>query len=384
MAGARGRTIEGSGIGLALVQELARLHGGDVRATSAVDRGSTFTVTLPTGSAHLPADRVGGPRSYASTALRGEVYVEEMLRWLPEPGDRSQESGVRSQEPGAEQSALSSEGLAATRPPTPNTRPLVLLADDNADMREYVRRLLSPQYTVDAVADGALALEAARRQVPDLVLTDIMMPQLDGFGLMRALRADARTADVPVVLLSARAGEEARVEALAAGADDYLVKPFSARELLARVGARLELVRLRRESTRALRESEARLRASEQALRANEERLQTLYVQEQAARQQAEEASRLKDDFLATVSHELRTPLTSVLGYSQMLQTRKRDEAYIARTMEKIVRSAKAQAQLIDDLLDVSRIVTGKLRIEPRALDLLTVIEAALDAVRPR
>jgi PAS domain S-box-containing protein len=125
-----------------------------------------------------------------------------------------------------------------------------------------------------------------------------------------------------------------------------------------------------------------KLRA-EQALRANEERLQLLYAQEQAARAQAEAASRLKDEFLATVSHELRTPLTSILGYGQMLQTRKRDETYVVRTAQKIVRSAKSQAQLIDDLLDVSRIVTGKLRIEPRAMDPIAVIHAAIDAVRP-
>src|SRR5262249_21729453 len=125
-----------------------------------------------------------------------------------------------------------------------------------------------------------------------------------------------------------------------------------------------------------------KLRA-EQALRANEERLQILYTQEQAARAQAEAASRLKDEFLATVSHELRTPLTSILGYAQMLQPRKGDEAYVIRTAEKIVRSAKSQAQLIDDLLDVSRIVTGKLRIEPRTIDMVAVIQAAIDAVRP-
>jgi CheY-like chemotaxis protein len=108
-----------------------------------------------------------------------------------------------------------------------------------------------------------------------------------------------------------------------------------------------------------------------------------LYVQEQVARAQAEEASRLKDEFLATVSHELRTPLTSFLGYAQLLQRRTYDEAYVTRTAEKLVRSAKNQAQIIDDLLDVSRAVSGKLRIEPRPIDLRPVIRAAIDTVRP-
>src|SRR5262249_42284453 len=143
----------------------------------------------------------------------------------------------------------------------PEPRPLVLLADDNADMRDYVRRLLSGRYTVEAVANGAAALAAARTQVPDLVLTDVMMPQLDGFGLLRELRADLRIAQVPVIMLSARAGEEARSDGLDAGADDYLIKPFSARELLARVGACLALARLRREAAAR----EAALRAAAEA-----------------------------------------------------------------------------------------------------------------------
>ena len=117
-------------------------------------------------------------------------------------------------------------------------------------MRDYVRRLLGERYSVEAVSDGQAALEAAQRRRPDLVLSDIMMPRLDGFGLLRALRADNNLREVPVILLSARAGEEASVEGLEAGADDYLIKPFSARELLARVRANLDMATLRREAVR--------------------------------------------------------------------------------------------------------------------------------------
>jgi PAS domain S-box-containing protein len=230
---ARGRTFEGSGIGLALVQELVKLHGGTVRAESEVDRGTTFTVSLPLGKAHLPADRIGAERALPSTGSRGEAYVEEALRWLP----------VGTESPG-ERNTISSA--------------CILLADDNADMREYVRRLLSEHYEVVAVPDGAAALQAAREQPFDLVLSDVMMPRLDGFGLLAALRSDERTKTLPVILLSARAGEESRVEGLQAGADDYLFKPFSARELLARVDAHLRLQRVRREAQAALRASEAK------------------------------------------------------------------------------------------------------------------------------
>ncbi|MFN7948819.1 MAG: PAS domain S-box protein [Blastocatellia bacterium] len=247
--GAKGRSYEGSGIGLALVQELVRLHGGSVRVTSEVDRGSAFIVSIPVGKAHLPADRIGAARKLASTSLRGEAYVEEALRWLPESsGQQSAFSGQLPQ--------TTNNGQRTTN----NAR--ILLADDNADMRDYVRRLLSESgYEVVAVADGEAALAAARAQVFDLALADVMMPRLDGFGLLRALRTEERTQTMPVILLSARAGEESRVEGLTAGADDYLMKPFSARELLARVEGHLQLQRVRRVAQAALRESEAMLSA---------------------------------------------------------------------------------------------------------------------------
>ena len=124
-----------------------------------------------------------------------------------------------------------------------------MLVDDNHDMREYVQRLLVRQYAVVAVEDGEQALAEALRNPPDIILTDIMMPKLDGFGLLKALRGDPRTATIPVIMLSARAGEEAQSEGMEAGANDYLVKPFTARELMARVGAHLAIHKLRSELT---------------------------------------------------------------------------------------------------------------------------------------
>ena len=202
--GARSRTHEGTGIGLALVQELAKMHGGDVKAESTEGRGSTFMVTVPFGSAHLPRERIGDKSTVPTTALGADPFVEEALGWLP--------------------------GAPPMSPfPAEGPRPRIVWADDNRDMREYVRRLLAARYDVEAVVDGAAALAAVRRARPDLVLSDVMMPILDGQQLTRALRADPSLREVPVVLLSARAGEEARIEALNEGADDYVVKPFSAR-----------------------------------------------------------------------------------------------------------------------------------------------------------
>ena len=339
--GARGRSYEGSGIGLALVQELAKLHGGTVRVSSEVGKGSTFTVSIPTGSAHLPADRLGVERTLASTIVRGDAYVGELLRWLPEENDH-----------------LGTFPIAAAGD---QSRARILLADDNTDMREYLRRLLATKYEVEAVADGESALEATRRKQFDLILSDVMMPKLDGFGLLKALRSDEKTRTIPVILLSARAGEESRVEGLGAGADDYLIKPFSARELMARVEAHLNLQRVRRES---------------------EEAVLQLMGREQKARASAEIANRVKDDFLAMLSHELRTPLNAIFGWTHLLKRGTLSEIDRARGIDVIHRNAEAQRAIIDELLDISRIVTGKLELDVKPVELAGIIEAAIDAVR--
>ena len=337
--GARGRSYEGSGIGLALVQELVKLHGGSIRVKSKVDQGSTFTVSIPTGSAHLPADRLGVERT--STNARRDAYVGELLKWLPD------ESEVT---------------FAMTETAFDQPRARILLADDNADMREYLRRQLATKYDVEAVADGETAFEATRREKFDLVLSDVMMPKLDGFGLLKSLRADEKTRTIPVILLSARAGEESRVEGMGAGADDYLIKPFSARELMARVEAHLNLQRMRRES---------------------EEAMLQLMEREQKARASAEVANRIKDDFLAMLSHELRTPLNAIFGWTHLLKRGKLSETDRARGLDIIQRNAEAQRAIIDELLDISRIVTGKLKLEAKPVELGGVIDAAIDAVRP-
>ena len=139
------------------------------------------------------------------------------------------------------------------------------MADDNADMREYVGRLLREHYDVLLAGNGQEALRLVREEPVDLVLSDVMMPLLDGFGLLRQLRGHPETEGLPVILLSARAGEEAKVEGLEASADDYIVKPFAARELMARVSAALHLARVRAEANAALRESEARYRSLTEA-----------------------------------------------------------------------------------------------------------------------
>jgi PAS domain S-box-containing protein len=258
--GARGRALEGTGIGLALVQELVKLHGGSMRVNSTYGQGSTFIVSVPLGSAGVTPDP--GTAAPPPPLSRAGCCLTEATRWLPDsvPADAGPSSGFQ----GTEAPAPARPGQGSNQ--QAGTRARVLVADDNADMRQYLGRLLAGAYEVEQAADGKAALAAARERLPDLVLADVMMPELDGFGLLGGLRADPRTRTVPVVLLSARAGEESRVEGLAAGADDYLVKPFSARELLARTRAHLEMARVRREAARRESELRAEVRqAQEQA-----------------------------------------------------------------------------------------------------------------------
>jgi signal transduction histidine kinase len=320
----RARSHEGTGIGLSLVQELVHFHGGEVRVESGLGRGTTFTVSIPSGTAHLPADRLGEARSLDTTALGALPYVEEVLRWLPD---------------------APSGPLEPVRPVPTEGR--ILLADDNADIRDYVRRLLGERWSVQAVADGAAAVAAVLRNPPDLVVADVMMPRLDGFELLRILREDPRTRELPVILLSARAGEEARVEGLAAGADDYLVKPFSARELVARVGALLAASRVRRE----------------------------VAEHERAARHEAEAAARAKDEFLAMLSHELRNPLGALGNAAHALETLELQDERERRLVHVIARQSRHLTRLLDDLLDIARLTAGKISLRRERVDLAAVIE---------
>ena len=224
--GQRGRSVEGTGIGLALVRELVLLHGGSITLDSVPDAGSVFTLRMPFGSAHLPPEQVHADSAWPERPSRGGIFADEAIRWL------------------------GGEASAREEPEPMPGAPRIILADDNADMRAYIQRILGAAgYQVDAYGDGASALAAVRSgPLPDLLLSDVMMPDMDGFALVGELRADAATTGLVVMLISARAGEEARLEGLAAGADDYIVKPFSARELRARVDGAIALAAHRRKA----------------------------------------------------------------------------------------------------------------------------------------
>lgn len=237
--GQEAHAYDGSGIGLTLVYELVKLHGGTIDARRKVGRGTTFTIRLPFGKAHLPPDRIGVKNSLSSNSVSADDYIQTAPRWRPD-------AAPLTEEPGAYEPA----GDIGTEPAA-----RVLYADSDPDMRTYVRRLLGAHYEVQTVADGEAALTAINEHRPDLVLTDFRVSSLDGRGLLHAIRAQAKLHDLPVIILSAVAHGHG-----AAGANDYLVKPFSSRELLARVSNNLGLARFRQDALAALRKNEEKFR----------------------------------------------------------------------------------------------------------------------------
>ena len=281
-----GRSQEGTGIGLAMVRELVRLHHGTIQVKSVVEEGSVFTVSLPMGKAHLQAERVVQSPEPAIKQHQAEAFVAEAMKWIPateeEPEEEVRGFGVPAEEDG---------------------RHTVVLADDNADMRGYVRRLLSSHYRVITARDGEDAYEKVLRYKPDLLLSDVMMPKLDGFSLLKRVRHLPGLQHIPVILLSARAGEEAKVEGLEAGADDYLVKPFSARELLARVDANIRIAKERMSVMAAYAE-----RLEEEVHKRTEELLQ-LNVS-------LEKSNEDLQQFAHVASHDLKEPVRKIRTFT--------------------------------------------------------------------
>jgi len=333
----RSRTHEGSGIGLALVHELCKVHGGGVSVSSTLGKGTTFTVRLPLRQSNPGADAEPSPTP-AATSLGVGAYTEEASRWSPEARDGGRQLPKQSSSPPPPPGASASESASS--------RVRILVVDDNADMREYLSSLLSQRYAVECVSDGQVAVETVRRSPPDLVISDVMMPSLDGFGLVRELRADPRTTALPIIMLSARAGEEATVEGIERGADDYLVKPFSARELFARVAARLEIHRLNQGLERKVQERTAQLT----------------------------ETNRELESFSYSVSHDLRAPLRHIVGFAQLLERGASDRLdEKAKGQLTIIREAAERGgQLVDDLLAFSRL--GRAEVAKRRVDLARIV----------
>ena len=217
------REQEGSGIGLALVKELVEIHHGTIQVESEVGRGTTFTVRLPLGKAHLTNEEIGSEIDGATTQKPDLDMGLSLSPQSPVPA-------LESKLPNQNSARLTS-------------RPVILIVEDNADVRLYIRDNLPGIYQILEAEDGAEGVKVAQETIPDLIISDVMMPKKDGYELCRILKMDERTSHIPIILLTAKAASENRIEGLETGADDYLVKPFEPRELAARVSNLIELRR---------------------------------------------------------------------------------------------------------------------------------------------
>jgi CheY-like chemotaxis protein/anti-sigma regulatory factor (Ser/Thr protein kinase) len=215
--GVKSRTHEGSGIGLALVRELVEMHEGKIEVNSTLDQGTVFKIFIPLKTIKNQKENI---EITSYKLIHGSTFVDEATRWLPIKRDEI-----------AISSSLKKNAHSAR----------ILIVEDNTDMREYLIRLLNEKWQVESAANGYVALSMLHEIKFDLVLTDVMMPIADGFHLLKEIRLDSKLHNIPIIMLSARAGIETKIEGLDAGADDYLIKPFSAKEVIARVEAHLKL-----------------------------------------------------------------------------------------------------------------------------------------------
>ena len=322
--GAQGRTHEGTGIGLALVNEMVKLHGGNIRVESRLNRGSAFIVSIPTGLAHLPAHQIREPMGQGAMCDNKYTkgFIEEALGLLCDDSI----SDVDIIKP------IKNRGLER-----------IVLVEDNADTRQYISNLLSEEYNVFSFVNGKEALLSIVENPPDIIISDVMMPVMDGLELTQQVRRSKEIASIPIILLSARAEHDAMISGISLGADDYLIKPFSAKELLVRIKQQFSMLHLRQESIK------------------------------------------FKEEFLINLSHDLRSPLTSILGFTSLILNKKVGKITFKQQdfLTQVLNSANHVLALINDLLDTSKIEAGKIEFHPMLFNINDFVDEVAHSMAP-
>lgn len=344
----------GSGLGLAIVREVVVLHGGTVRAVPSAAGGAAFIVSLPQSAVPGTAVDATPPAAGAATQLALESNVHELSAPVPAMPKASVVPG----------------------------RPTVLVVEDNPELRAFIAELLGERYNVHTAADGQEGLERAHALHPDLIVTDIMMPRLSGDQMVKALRESRALADTPVLLVTARADEELRVELLNGGAQDYLTKPFQPRELQARSANLVSAKRTGDRLREALASASGDLETLASELVNKHNALRTALDAADVAREQAERASQVKSLFLGMVSHELRTPIATIDMNVQMLE-RSRETGlpeYHWRRVERLGRATRQIASLVESLLEYARIESGRVNVNLVELDAVAIAQEVVAA----
>lgn len=343
----------GSGLGLAIVKDVVSLHGGSVRAGASAAGGAKFIVHLPrSAGGHVQVD-AAQPVSPAT-----QLALASTLHDLSKPAQ-----------------------AASMRPYAPD-HPSVLVVEDNPEMRAFIEELLGEDCNVSTAADGQEGLERAQALPPDLIVTDLMMPRMSGDQMVKLLRASGATADVPVLMLTAKTDDEMRVDLLRGGAQDYLTKPFKPRELKARAANLISAKRAGDKLRDALAGASGDLETLASELVSKHNALRTALDAADVAREQAERASQVKSLFLGMVSHELRTPIATMDMNVQMLE-RSRETSLPEnqwRRVERLGRATRQIASLVESLLDYARLESGRVNQHLEELDAVGILRETIAA----
>jgi len=312
--------MSGTGIGLALVKDFVELHGGSIRAESTPGKGTRFTVRLLKGKAHLPPEFI-----FEESPAVPDLMTSENLKM--ELADLEQDDLNLKRDPDKQ-----------TKAPHRQKKELVLVVDDNKDIRNYVKDILKKEYQIAEAGNGEEGLQFISGHHPDLVISDVMMPVMNGYDFCRALKSNPATSNIPVILLTAKATGDMKVEGLESGANDYMYKPFYARELQARAKNLISMYR---------------------------QEMEVKWINQQLSRtnEQLRDANELKTEFLNLVAHDLKNPLQAISGYSELLLSAKNENAQIQKRAEQIRLAAERMLHQINELLISATIESGRMEL---------------------
>ncbi len=355
--GAATRTHGGTGLGLAIVKDFAGILGGEVQVGSAAGGGAAFTVSLPKRApTPVAAVKEWQPEDHQSQAM-----LDAVLHEVDTTSFNSNSQEIPAHQPG---------------------RASVLVVEDNQSLRQFIVSSLAEFYNLLSAADGRQGLEMARTWQPDLIITDIMMPKMSGDQMIEAIRQTPALNTVPILLLSAKADEELRVKLLSNGAQDYLTKPFSPHELLARAGNLVGVKQAGDALRQELASSSTNLDELARNLALSHRQLQVALETASVAREQAERASQVKSHFLALISHEMRTPLSVIHMNAQVLDRHRNSpptETSHTR-LDRLIRATQQLNTLIEGVLEYTRIESGRITAKRETIDLLALAQEVVEA----